>query len=274
MVDTRTGKSTAPSEAEQARIAALLKKKREKKEKREPLKQAKLKAIEEEEATKKQRLEEEMMRFQREKLMLIEREKEERRKAAEEEAEREEEEEKEEPLERRGREERGEVSGTKEDDGWREKKISEWVANLSLGEDEEALLYVPQEEKEAFAQTLEMIHDHVERQEAENEKKLERKLKLMRERKRRREEASRIAGEVERVRTRRQEMQAQTKVSAKLDKMMGFLEILSEAWLEEHQARKGQDVILQAMRSGFREFAGDVVGHVGSEIRRLKDDVK
>ncbi|GBG92528.1 hypothetical protein CBR_g55863 [Chara braunii] len=269
MVDTRTGKSTTPSEAEQARIASLL---REKKEKRELLEQAKLKAIEEEAAAKKKRLEEEMLRIQKEKLMLIEREKEERRKAAEEEAAREEEEEKE-PLERRCKEERGEVSGTKEDDRWREKKISEWVANLSLGEDEEAQLYVPQEEREAFARALELIEDPLERLGTKDEKKLEWKLKMMREKKRRREEASRIAGEVERVQTGRQELQAQTEVSAKLDKMMGFSEILSEAWMEEHQARKGQEVTLQAMRFGFREFASDVVGHVGAEVRRLRDVV-
>ncbi|GBG91301.1 hypothetical protein CBR_g52187 [Chara braunii] len=246
----------------------------ERKERKGALEAGKLKAIEEEEVAQKKILEE-MMRIQKEKLMLmlVEREEEERRKAAEKEAARNEEEEKEEPLERRRREKRGEVSATKEDDRWREKKIYEWVANLSLGEDEEAQLYVPQEEREAFARALEMIEDPVERQETEHEKKLEWTLKMMREKKRRREEASRIAGEVERVRTGRQELQAQTEVSAKLDKVMGFLEILIEAWLEEHQARKGQDVTLQPMRSGFREFVSDVVGHVVAEIRRLRDGV-
>ncbi|GBG88305.1 hypothetical protein CBR_g46872 [Chara braunii] len=272
MVDTRSGKSTAPqSEAEQARIAAIL---RERKEKKELLKWAKLKAIAEEQAAKKKRLEEEMLRFQKEKMLQIQLEEEERRRAAEEEVAAEEaEEEEEEPLERRRGEQRGEASGKKEEDRWREKKISEWVANLSLGEDEEAQLYVSQEEREAFARALELIEDILECQAIEDEKKLEWKLKMMREKKRRREEASRIAGEVERVRTGRQELQAQTEVSAKLDKMMGFPEVLSEAWLEEHQARKGQEVTLQAMRSGFRDFASDVVGHVGSEIRRLRDGV-
>ncbi|GBG74844.1 hypothetical protein CBR_g19356 [Chara braunii] len=270
MVDTRARKSTAPSEVEQARTAALL---REKKEE-ELLKQAKLKTIEEEQAAKKKRLEEEMLRFQKEKMIMLEREEEERRRAAEgKAAAEEEEEEEEEPLERRRGEQRGEASGTKEEDRWREKKISEWVANLSLGEDEEAQLYVPQEEREAFARALELIEDPLERQATEDEKKLERKLKMTREKKRRREEANRIAGEVEQVQTGRQELQAQTEVSTKLDKMMGFLEVLSEAWLEEHQARKGQEVTLQAMRSGFREFASDVVGHVGAEIRRLRDGV-
>ncbi|GBG88131.1 hypothetical protein CBR_g46620 [Chara braunii] len=248
----------------QTRIAAIL---RERKEKKELLKQAKLKAIAEEQAAKKKQLEEEMLRFQKEKML----QQEEEEKIAEEEAAAEEEEEEEgELLERRRGEERGEVNGTEEEDKWREKKISEWVANLSLGEDEEAQLYVPQEEREAFARALELIEDPLECQATEDEKKLEWKLKMMREKKRR-EEASRIAGEVERVRTGRQELQAQTEVSAKLDKMMGFLEVLSEAWLEEHQACKGQEVTLQAMRSGLREFVSDVVGHVGSEIRRLRD---
>ncbi|GBG90697.1 hypothetical protein CBR_g51207 [Chara braunii] len=206
MVDTRTVKSIAPSEAEQARIAALL---REKKEKKELLKQAKLKAIAEEQAAKKKRLEEEMLRFQKEKMLQIQLEEEERRRAAEEEAAaEEEEEEEEEPLERRHGEQRGEASGAKEEDKWREKKISEWVANLSLGEDEEAQLYVPQEEREVFARALELIEDPLERQATEDEKKLEWKLKIVREKKRRSEEASRIAGEVERVRNGRQELQA------------------------------------------------------------------
>ncbi|GBG73405.1 hypothetical protein CBR_g16121 [Chara braunii] len=269
MVDARSGKSTAPqSEAEQARIAVIL---RERKEKKELLKQAKLKAIVEEQAAKKKKLEEEILRFQKEKMMLLEQEEEEKRKVAEEEAAEEEEEEEEEPLERRRREERGEASGTKGEDAWMGRKISEWVANLSLGEDEEAHLYVPQEEREAFAKVLEMIEDPLERQTTEEEKKLEWKLRMMREKKRRREEASRVAKEVEKVRACRPEMQAQAEVPAKLDKIIGYLEILSEAWLEEHQANKGHDVTLHAIRSGFREFARDVVTHVGAEVKKLKE---
>ncbi|GBG58905.1 hypothetical protein CBR_g24256 [Chara braunii] len=266
MVDTRSGKSTTPSEAEQARIAALL---RERKEKKELLKQAKLKAIAEERAAKKKRLEEEMLRFQKEKMMLLEQEEEERRKAAEEEAATgEEEEEEEEPLERRRGGERGEASGTKGEDAWMEKKITKWVANLSLGEDEEAQLYVPQEEKEAFARELETIEDPLERQTTEDEKKLEWKLRMMREKKRRREEANRVAKKVEKIQACREEVHAQAEVPAKLDKILGYLEVLSKAWVEEHQAVKGQDVTLHAIRSGLREFARDGVTHVGTRSKR------
>ncbi|GBG76925.1 hypothetical protein CBR_g23139 [Chara braunii] len=133
-------------------------------------------------------------------MLQIQLEEEERRRAAEEEAAAGEEEEvEEEPLERRRREQQGETSGTKWEDAWMEKKISEWVANLSLGEDEEAQLYVPQEEREAFSKELETIEDPLERQTTEDEKKLEWKLRMMREKKRRREEANRVAKEVEKV---------------------------------------------------------------------------
>ncbi|GBG89901.1 hypothetical protein CBR_g49751 [Chara braunii] len=219
MVETRIGKSTAPqSEAEQARIAAIL---RERKEK-ELLKQAKLKAIAEEQAAKKKKLEEEMIRLHQEEEY--------KKRAAQEEAATEEEEiEEEEPLERRRGGERGESSGTKEEDKWMEKKISEWVANLSLGEDEEAMLYVPQEENEAIANQFEAMEDPLDRQTLEDAKRLEWKLRLAREKKRRREEANRVAKEVKKIQACRQEVQAQQETPTKLDKILGYLEILSQA---------------------------------------------
>ncbi|GBG92019.1 hypothetical protein CBR_g54114 [Chara braunii] len=107
----------------------------------------------------------------------------------------------------------------------------------------------------------------------DGEKKLEWKLRMKREKKRRREEVYRLTTEVENVRACRQEVQAQADVSAKMDKMLGYLEVLSEAWLEERQANWGHDVALNAMRSGFREFARDMVTRVGAEVRRLRDNV-
>ncbi|GBG60080.1 hypothetical protein CBR_g411 [Chara braunii] len=150
MVETRTGKETSPYTPEQqAKMAALVKENRERKERE---KQAKLKAIAEEQAAKMKEIEEEM---------------EKKKKVVEEVA-------TEEEKERMRIESREESSGTqKEEDAEMERKISEWVDNLSLGEDEEAQMYVTQEEKEAFARALEVIKDPLERQEAEEEKKLE-----------------------------------------------------------------------------------------------------
>ncbi|GBG88256.1 hypothetical protein CBR_g46822 [Chara braunii] len=147
--------------------------------------------------------------------------------------------------ERKRTEEKGESSGTTKEDAAMEKKISDALAT---------------------------IEDPLERQEAEEEKKLEWKLRMKREKKRR-EEVNRLTEEVAKVRDCRQEVQAQADISAKMDKMLGYLEVLSAAWMEERQANWGHDVALSAMRSGFQDFAHDMVTHVGGEVRRLKDDV-
>ncbi|GBG61363.1 hypothetical protein CBR_g20396 [Chara braunii] len=250
MVETRTGKSTSPyTQEQQEKMAALV---RENKERKELLKQAKLKAIAEEQAAKMKKLEEEI---------------EEKKKAVEEEAAAEAEE------ERKRREVKGESSGTTNKDATMKKKISEWIANLSLGDEEEAEFYVPQDERDALANELAAIEDPLERQEVEEEKKLEWKLRMKREKKRRREEVNRLTAKVAKVRDCRQEVQAQTDMSAKMDKMLGYLEVLSAAWMEERQANWGHDVALKAMRSGFRDFARDMVTHVGGEVRRLRDSV-
>ncbi|GBG79196.1 hypothetical protein CBR_g28912 [Chara braunii] len=203
-------------------------------------------------------------------MKKLEEEMEEKKKAAEVEATKEADE------ERKRREVTGESSGTANEDATMEKKISEWIANLSLGEDEEAQLYVPQDEKEAFSRALATIEDPLERQEAEEEKKLEWKLRMKREKKRRREEVNQLTIEVEKVKPCRQEVQAQTNVSAKMDKMLGYLEVLSEAWLEERQA----NWVTMRLRENARKFcegaieSAKAVAAVESDARPRKEPVK
>ncbi|GBG69413.1 hypothetical protein CBR_g4108 [Chara braunii] len=142
MVELRSGKSTTPyTKAQEEQAAAVLQERKEKETKKELIRQAKKLALQEEHAAKRKKLEEEMERLKKEE--------EEKMKAVEEEEIEEEEEEEEEPLIRRSAGQRGESSGPKKEDSWMEKKVSEWVANLSLGEEEEAMLYVPREEKSA-----------------------------------------------------------------------------------------------------------------------------
>ncbi|GBG81711.1 hypothetical protein CBR_g32703 [Chara braunii] len=155
---TRSGKDTSPYTPEQQeKMAALV---RENKERKELEKQVKLKAIAEEQAVKMKRLEEEMKRVQQEE--------EERRKVAEAEVAVEEE-------KKRMRIESGEGStGTvkRDTDAEMEKRISEWVANLSLGEDEEAESYVTQDERDALASELAAMKDPMERRERRRNRKL------------------------------------------------------------------------------------------------------
>ncbi|GBG70227.1 hypothetical protein CBR_g6358 [Chara braunii] len=303
MVDTRGGKSTTPyTQAQEERATAILKERKEMKEKKELLKQAKLKAIAEEQAAKKKKLEEEMRR--------LEQEEEEKRSAAEEAAAVEEVEVEDIPLDRRRREERGESSGTKGEDAWMEKKISEWVANLSLGEDEEALLYMPQEQREAFARELEAMEDLLNRKTTEDEKRLEWKLRPTREKKRRREEANRVAREVEKVRACRQEVQAQPEIPAELNKsrclascpetacvsvslgtsLTGVAEELKErmpAWAKMKKDSKGQLVLVDV--EVFRSRVGALIDsgatrsyisrralkklRLGLKVQRLEDPI-
>ncbi|GBG86037.1 hypothetical protein CBR_g40938 [Chara braunii] len=154
-----------------------------------------------------------------------------------------------------------------------EKKISEWVANLSLGEEEEAESYVTEDERAALASELATMTDPMERREREEEQKLAWKLTMKREKKRRREEVSKMTAEVAKVQACRQEVLAQPDDKAKWDKVQGYLEVLSKAWMEERQASWSQDVALSAMRSGFRDFARELVTHIGGEVKQLRDNV-
>uniref|UniRef100_A0A388KR68 Reverse transcriptase RNase H-like domain-containing protein n=1 Tax=Chara braunii TaxID=69332 RepID=A0A388KR68_CHABU len=71
----------------------------------------------------------------------------------------------------------------------------------------------------------------------------------------------------------RAEVLAQPDDKAKWDKVLGYLEVLSKAWMEERQASWSQDVALSAMRSGFRDFARAIVTHIGGEVKQLRDNV-
>ncbi|GBG92379.1 hypothetical protein CBR_g55287 [Chara braunii] len=259
MVETRSGKDTHPYTPEQqAKMAALVKENRERKELE---KQAKLKAIAEEQAAKMKRLEEEIKRVQQEE--------EEKKKAAEAEVAAEEEKE-------RMRIESGEgSSGTmnRDTDVEMEKRISEWVANLSLGEDEEAESYMTQDERDALASELAAMTDPMERREREEEQKLAWKLRMKREKKRRREEVNKLTAEVAKVQDCRKEVLAQPDDKAKWDKVLGYPVVLSTTWMEERQASWSQEVALSVMRSGFRDFARDIVTHIGGEVRQLRDNV-
>ncbi|GBG63793.1 hypothetical protein CBR_g39574 [Chara braunii] len=154
-----------------------------------------------------------------------------------------------------------------------EKKISEWVANLSLGEDEEAESYVTKDEKAALAVELAAMTDPMERREREDEQKLAWKLRMKREKKRRREEVNKMTAAVAKVQECRVEVLAQPDDKAKWDKVLGYLEVLSKAWMEERQASWSQDVALSTMRSGFKDFVREIVTHIGGEVKQLRDNV-
>ncbi|GBG78407.1 hypothetical protein CBR_g26435 [Chara braunii] len=168
-------------------------------------------------------------------------------------------------LERRRREQRGESSGTQADP--LEKKISEWVANLSLGEAEEAIMYVPKEEQEAAMKEWEAEEDPLKRQVIEDDKRMEWKFRLTRERKARMEAVSQAAKELEEVKKQRELMAAKEDLLGKMEIMARNIERLTQAQEEHYQFSRSQDIALRSIRLGFREFARELVGVVGLEVK-------
>ncbi|GBG86380.1 hypothetical protein CBR_g41375 [Chara braunii] len=248
-VDTRGGTTTKPYTAEEeAKAAARLKERREK--------EAKKKSLMEERAAKLKKIDEEMAR-EKERLK---REEEEKLKAVEEEEEVEET-----PLERRRRGQGGESSGTKEDQ--MEKKITEWVAGLSLGEEEEALMYVPREEQEAAIREWDAKEDPLKRQAVEDEKRMEWKFRSMRERKRRMEAASEAAKALEEVKKQRDQMATQVDLLGKMKIMAKNIERLAQVQEEKYLFGRGQDIAVRSIRLGLRDFARELATQVGSEVR-------
>ncbi|GBG65760.1 hypothetical protein CBR_g52351 [Chara braunii] len=183
----------------------------------------------------------------------------------------EEEEVEEEPLERRRRDQRGESSGMKDDQ--LEKKITEWVANLSLGQ-EEALMYVPRDEQEATLKEWEAEEDPLRRQALEDEKRMEWKFRLTRERKARLDAVSRAAKELEEVRKQRDQMARQVDLLGKMEIMARNIERLLAAQEEQYQFIRSQDIALRSIRLGFRESARELVVQVGSEVKARLDSTK
>ncbi|GBG86018.1 hypothetical protein CBR_g40832 [Chara braunii] len=174
--DTRGGTSTKPySKEEEEKMATILRERKEKKG-------AKKKALQEEQAAKLKKIEEEMAREKG----RIKKEEEEKLKEVEEK-----EEEDETPLQRK----RGQYSGNRDDE--MEKWISEWVANLSLGEEEEVAMYIPKDDQEAAMKAWDAEEDVIKRQAMEDEKRMEWKLAVMTEKKRRVDAAADAAEELE-----------------------------------------------------------------------------
>ncbi|GBG60215.1 hypothetical protein CBR_g3459 [Chara braunii] len=149
---------------EEEKMAAILQERKEK--------EAKKKALKEEQAAKLKKMEKEMAR-----------EKERLKKEEEEKLKEVDEEEEGPPLQKSGQH-----SGSSSDE--MEKKISEWVANLSLGEEEEVAMYIPKDEQEAAMKKWEAEEDVLTRPAMEDEQRMAWKLAVMREKKRRVEAAN------------------------------------------------------------------------------------
>ncbi|GBG59294.1 hypothetical protein CBR_g32307 [Chara braunii] len=223
-------------------------------EKRELIRQAKMLALLEEQEAKKRQMEEEMERWkkeQEEKMAAIQAE-EGKKKEAEEEEER--------PLERR----RGGGNTSKEAEI--AERAQEWAAHLKLGEDQEAEMAVPEKEKEAARRQIEAERDPVKRGAKEEEQRMAWRYRLSQERVRRLEAAERADKDLRAAEVRMGKIRAETELATKLDTLIQSVEALLVARREQMQYERSQDIKIDAIRAGFKDFACDMMNYLLTEV--------
>ncbi|GBG74779.1 hypothetical protein CBR_g19291 [Chara braunii] len=258
MVTLRSGTVTTPySKEQEERVVALLREKKEKMEKRELIRQAKMLALLEEQEAKKRQMEEEMERWKKEqeeeKMAVIQAEEEEEKEEVEEEEE-------ERPLERR----RG--GGSTSKDAEIAERAQEWAAHLKLGEDQEAEMAVPEEEREAARRQIEAERDPIKRGAKEEEQRMAWRYRLSQERVRRLEAAERAGKDLRAAEVRMGKIRAETELATKLDTLIQSVEALLVAQREQMQYERSQDIKIDAIRPGFKDFACDMMKHLLTEV--------
>ncbi|GBG68224.1 hypothetical protein CBR_g2775 [Chara braunii] len=255
MVDLRSRTSTTPYNKEQEeRVVAILRERKERMERRELIKQAKMLALLEEQEAKKRQMEVELKKWteeQEEKMAAIQAkvEKEENEKQVEEV-----------PLERR----RVEASTRKEQEI--EKTTKEWTTHLELGEDREAELAIPQEEREAARKELEAERDPIRRRAKEEEQQRAWKWRLSQEKVRRLEAAERAERDLKAVEARMGKIRAETELATKVDTPTQSVESLLIAHREQTQYIRSLDVKIDAVRVGFKDFARDIMEYLVDQV--------
>ncbi|GBG80312.1 hypothetical protein CBR_g30680 [Chara braunii] len=177
----------------------------------------------------------------------------------------EEEEEDETPLQRK----KGQYSGSRDEE--MEKRISEWVANLSLGEEEEVAMYISKDDQEAAMRAWEAEKYVVKRQAMEDEKRREWKLAVMREKKRRVDAAAEAAKELEEVKRIEEQLAAQTELPAQMRVIAQNVARLTRIQAEQYDFSRSQHIAVRSIKLGFRDFARELVGAIGTEVGHRLD---
>ncbi|GBG61864.1 hypothetical protein CBR_g23817 [Chara braunii] len=88
------------------------------------------------------------------------------------------------------------------------------------------------------------------------------------------DEASQIVKELEVIKEQRAQIQTQADVQGKLDIISRNIELLAKAWDEQYQFSKVQVMTLHSIRLGFRDFAREMMRHVGTEVQARIESIE
>ncbi|GBG75628.1 hypothetical protein CBR_g20258 [Chara braunii] len=166
------------------------------------------------------------------------------------------------------------------------KKIQEEMAREKerLKKEEEEKLKEVEEEKEEDETPLqkkrvqysgsrddEMEKHVIKRQVLEDEKRMEWKLAVMREKKRRVDAAAEAAEELEEVQKIEEQLAAQTELPKKMEVIAKNVACLARIQAEQYDFSRSQHIAVRSIRLGFRDFARELVGAVGAEVGHRLD---
>ncbi|GBG85916.1 hypothetical protein CBR_g40728 [Chara braunii] len=126
-------------------------------------------------------------------------------------------------------------------------------------------MYIPKDEQEA-AMEWEAEGDVLKRQALEDEKRMEWKLRMMREKKKRVDAASEAVKDLEEVQRLTLRLTPQVDLQQKGEIIAQSIERLARVQEQQYEFSQSQDMAVRSMRMGFRDFARELVGAVGAEV--------
>ncbi|GBG85626.1 hypothetical protein CBR_g40354 [Chara braunii] len=127
-------------------------------------------------------------------------------------------------------------------------------------------MHIPKDEQEAAMKEWEAEGDALKRQAMEDEKRMEWKLRMMREKKKRVDAVSAAVKELEEVQELSLQLTPQVDLQRKVEIIAQSVERLARVLEEQYEFSRSQDMAVCSMRMGFRDFARELVGVVGAEV--------
>ncbi|GBG83645.1 hypothetical protein CBR_g37447 [Chara braunii] len=112
------------------------------------------------------------------------------------------------------------------------------------------------------------------RQALEDQQRMEWKLAMMREKKRRVDAASEAVKELEEVQKLTLQLAPQVDLQRKVEIIAQSVERLARVQEQQYEFSRSQDIAVRSMRLGFRDFARELVGAVGAEVNHRLEKTK
>ncbi|GBG42678.1 hypothetical protein CBR_g76131 [Chara braunii] len=151
------------------------------------------------------------------------------------------------------------------------KEEEEKLKEVEEEEEEDEMPLQKEEGAEAAMRAWDAEEDVIKRQAMEDEKRMEWKLAVMREKKRRVDAAADAAEELEEVKKVEEQLAAQAELPKKMEVIARNVAHLARIQAEQYDFTRSQHIAVRSIRLGFRDFARELVGAVGAKVGHRLD---